>query len=318
VRRFVLATTLGLLLFAFAASMAGATVSLLTTFKTEIDVKLKVSQHSGWNGIRPGCFAPQESFDTTITAKLDSSPSSKSKIKAGTTSLMPGSFGTTASYGAKNSFVQSAKSGMWDLQVQNPASCDTPAPPVPSWAVSPTCKKISERVWGSIIQHDTDGDATSQAKLTDGSLLIMRVPKFSSKDRGKSIGDGCLRSLREVRGSGVDAEVDFMKQNTYVQVPIPRLQSKLDGLTKGGARGRPSFKINIKIGGDCNAMTMSPSIGENPSFQQLIGSSPHQALGSVDGDFSKSPCTVSGSGRAIVRRVGKVVSTGRFSRSDGR
>lgn len=310
-KRLPLALLLATTLLLATAGTAGAVVVMLNTFRMEIDVKLNVTQHSSWHGIAPGCYAPQEKFDTALTARLDSTPSSRSKIKAGTATLLPGSFGATSSFGAKASFRQSAKSGPWELQTQNPASCNLPAPAVPSWATSPTCKKVSERVMASLIQHDTDGDANSPARITDGSLLLMRVTKPNAKSRGASIGDSCLRSLRGIDAVGIDSELDFMSRNTFMQIPVPKLKPKLERLAKGSARSRPSVKIPIKFGGDCTAMTMQPSIGDRPGFQQSIGSTPHNALGNIFGDWSKSPCTVSGSGRAILRRVGPVVSTGR-------
>lgn len=308
-KRFSLVVALSAIFLLAAASVASSTVRVLSSFKTEIDVKLKVTERSVWNGIQEGCYAPQESFDTALTARLDSTPGSKSKIKAGTTTLLPGSFGATSSYGAKSSFKQSAKSGMWDLQIQNPAGCDFPAPAAPSWATSPTCKKISERVMASLIQHDTDGDAGAQAKSTDGSLLIMRTPKASGKGKAGSIGESCNRTLHEIAARGIDSDVSFTSRSTFFQVPIPNLQSKLERLAEGSAKSRPSFKVSISIGGDCTEMKMKPSIGEFTSFQKSIGSFPRQALGNIFGDWSKSACMVSGSGRATIKRVGPVKGT---------
>lgn len=311
-KRLALLTSLGCFCLLVLPPVSGATIKILESFRTEIDVKMDVTERSVWNGIAPGCYAPQESFDTALTARIDSTPSSDSKLRAGTVTLLPGSFGATSTYGAKRSFRQSAKSGQWDLEVQYPPGCgNTPAPAAPAWATSPTCKKTSERVSASLIQHDTDGDAGSEARITDGSLLITRVPKVLSTARGASIGESCLRTLHDVVSTGIDSEVSFMLRSTFIQVPVPNLKSKLSRLANGGAKSRPSFTIKIKVGGDCGAMTMSPSIGGVPGFEQSPGSTPRSALGNIFGDYSKSRCTVAGSGRAIVRRVGKVTATAR-------
>lgn len=290
------------------ASVAQGTVRVLETYKAEIDVKMSASERSIWNGIAPGCFAPQESFDTKLTARIDSTPSSKSQIKPGTVTLFPGSYGMTSSYGDKGSFVQAPKSGAWELQTQNPAGCNAAAGAVPSWATSPTCKKTSERVMASLIQHSVD-DGPSGSTATDGSIIIMRTPKASPRGTAKSIGASCVRTLHNIDPSQLDSQLDFGLKSTFIQIPIPGLRTKLEKLTKGGAKSRPSFKVPIDIGGDCKSMTMKPSIGGLPGFEPSNVSFPHQALGNIFGDFTKSVCMADGDGRVTVRRVGRVVET---------
>ncbi len=287
---------------AAAASTASAAVGSLETYKVEIDVSLSVSERSIWNGIYPGCFAPQEKFDQTYKLEIDSKPGRKSKIKAGTATLFPGTFGTTNSYGARSSFRQSAKSGPWELQVANPAGCNSAAAPVPSWATSPTCKKISERVSATL-------SGSSDAGSSDGWLVIRRGPKASPASRGGSIGASCYRTLHNVDFPGVNQVFEVGLKDSFIQVPVPNLRQKLEKLTNGSSSSRPSFKIPIKLSGDCNNAKMSPQTDLKDSWSPLFGSLPHQALGYIGSEYNRSVCMVSGSGSATVRRVAAVKST---------
>lgn len=299
----LLAATLAL---AGAAASAGATVKALQTFKTEVDVNLSVTQRSIWDGIYPGCFAPQEKFDQTYTVKIDSRPGIRASIKAGTTTLLPAGYGTTASYGAPGSMKQSAKSGPWELQVANPGGCGSPAPAVPSWATSPTCKKISERVLATIAGASGTADGGSVA---DGSILLVRVAKPAASSRGKDIGASCWRTLHNVGVGGIDQAVEITQRNTLVQLPVPGLRAKLEKLAGGAAKSRPSFKVPFKLSGDCNAATMTPEVGQRPGYQPLVGSLPHQALGRIFDQPQRTACMISGSGSVTVRRTGPAKTT---------
>ena len=135
-----------LTVLAFTTTAASAAVFKLETFKTSIDVKLNLTEHSNWNGMQPGCTAPEEKFDMTYQMRVDSTPSRKSDISNGTTTLSNLAYGTTPSYGDKSSFHQYSSSAPWEIETQYPASCNAQAPPVPEWATSPTCKKVYNRV----------------------------------------------------------------------------------------------------------------------------------------------------------------------------
>lgn len=294
-------------LTALASTAQGVITGQLETYRLEIDVKMTASEHSKWNGIRPGCYAPGESFDNKLTARIDSTPSSKSKILAGTATLLPGSFGATASFGAKGSFRQSSKAGSWELQIKDPPSCNTKDPEIPPWATSPTCKKVNERVMVSLIQNSDT--APSKSPTTDGSMLITRVKGARPNGVAKNVGASCVRTMHTTKATGVDSEFDFGLTNTFVQIPVPGLRTKLGRLKRGGDRSRPSFTVKVGIDGDCGAMRISPFIGLRGATIFRPQTTPHQALGSIDGDYSKSTCTTDGDGRVIFRRVGPVVST---------
>lgn len=304
--KFALTSASVALFFAVAVSTAGATVTVLETFKTEVDVNISIQERSIWDGIYPGCYAPQEKFDQTYKLKFDSRPSSRSKIKAGTTTLYPSGYGTTASYGAKSSLRQSAKSGPWELQIKNPAGCSSAGAPVPAWATSPTCKQIEDRVMATIV--GASGTAEG-GKVTDGSITLFRVAKASAASRGRSIGASCWRTLHNVGLGGIDQAFEIGLKDTAVQIPVPGLRQKLSKLADGSARSRPSFKVPFKISGDCNAAKMSPSVGIKDGYTPLVGTLPHEALGHIFEQTNRSACMVSGSGSVTVRRVGATKST---------
>lgn len=305
----LLAAVLGL---ALTAGSAGAVVISLDTFKTSIDVRLNITEHSIWNGIRPGCFAPQENFDIRYHLSIDSTPTRKSKIKNGTATLTGGSFGVTPSYGDRRSWEQFSTPGQWTLETQYPAGCGTePAPPPPAWATTPACKSIKERVSASLSQNTVNdpSDPTSNLSSDDGALIIFRTPRAKPTVNGASIGDSCLRTLHDVSPMGADSIVNIGLKDSFITVPVPNLDVKLKRLTRGSSRSRPSFRVPIKISGNCNAMEMKPYNGPSDNFVATPFSQPHNALGSFNGEADKSICTIAGSGVAIVRRTGKVVET---------
>lgn len=306
----LLAALLGL---ALAAAPASAVVVSLKTFKTSIDVRLNITEHSIWNGIRPGCYAPQENFDISYHIAMDSTPNRKSKIKNGVASLTGGSFGVTSSYGDRRSFQQFSTPGQWTLESQYSGDCGPdPAPPVPAWATSPTCAKINERVSASLSQNTVDdpNDPTSNVGSDDGALVVTRTPRAKPTVNGASIGDSCFRTLHSVDPVGADSNVAIGVKDTFILVPIPNLQSKLSRLARGSGKSRPSFRVPIKVSGSCNAMQMKPYNGPSDNYVATPFSQPHNALGSFNGEPDKSICTITGSGVAIVRREGRVVQTG--------
>lgn len=294
------------LVAALGASSSGAAVQSLETFKTEVDVSIKITQRSIWDGIYPGCFAPQEKFDQTYSLKFDSKPGRKSKIRAGTTTLFPSGYGTTFSYGDKGSLKQSAKSGPWELQVANPTGCSSVAPAPPAWATSPTCKRINERVVATVVGASGTSDG---GRAIDGSITLLRVARPKPTSRGAIIGASCARTLHNVYFGGIDQSVEIGLKDTVVQIPVQNLRSKLERIAGGAARSRPSFKVPFRLGGDCNNATMSPSTGNRPNWTPIVGSLPHQALGHIFEQTNRSVCMVSGSGSITVRRVGATRTT---------
>ncbi len=289
---------------AAAASPAAALVQNLQTFPVSVDVKLKLTERSTWKGIRDGCYAPAENFDMTYELTIDSRPNGKkSKVRVGTATLTGGSFGATASYGDRGSFRQFSAPSPWELETQDPAGCGSDPPPAPpSWATSPTCRHISEQV--SAILGRTSGDNAG-----DGTLILVRTPKPTTATRGAGIGDSCYRTLHNITAQGIDSEITIGLRETVVSVPLPKFAHKLRGLTEGSGRARPSFRVPITVGGDCLAMHMTPSTGAHPDFTRAPFSQPHEALGPFNGDAAQTPCTISGSGRVVVRREGAVVDT---------
>ena len=111
---------------------------------------------------------------------------------------------------------------------------------------------------------------------------------------------------------GLDSLAEISLKSTLISVPVPKLAVKLKQLTDGSDRSKPSFSIPIRVSGNCDAMTMTPYVGQRPGWTVNPFSLPHQALGSTNGDPAKSPCFISGKGKAVVRRVGPVVSTGKI------
>lgn len=299
--RLTLALVAALIVAAVAAGAAQASLFKLETFKTSIDVKLNLTEHSMWNGIQPGCFAPQEKFDMTYQMRVDSTPSRRSDIRNGTTTLSNLAYGTTPAYGDKRSFNQYSSSAPWELQVQNPASCNTETPQVPAWATSPTCKKAYNRVEASLLM-------TSEAKKGDGSLVLNRISRIG-RTSGTDIGASCFRTLHEIKTEHLDTALAIDTTHTMAQLPIPDLEAKLERISRGSARSHPSFKVNFRISNTCNNMGISPSTGEDSNFLVGLTSTPHQALGTHNGDPARSTCTISGFGTAIVRREGRVQST---------
>lgn len=300
--------------FALTATPAHAVATVLQTFKTSIDVKLDVTERSIWEGIRPGCYAPQENFDMTYQMRLDSRPDDKkSEIKNGKAALTPASFGVTPSYGDRKSFRQYSSASPWTLETQYPAGCEgAGAPPAPpAWAVSPGCKRINERVEASLVQDSVnDPDDPSSSPLSDnGSLVIVRSPKAAQTINGANMGESCLRTLHDIDPIGENSLVAISLQETLFSVPIPKLASKLSRLADGSRKSRPSFRVPIRISGNCNSMRMRPSVGPHPDYVPTPFSLPHNALGAFNGDASKTVCMISGAGSVTVRREGAVRET---------
>ncbi|MBI4897904.1 MAG: hypothetical protein HY827_06015 [Actinobacteria bacterium] len=295
-----------------ASTRADAMLISLKTFPVSIDVDLKLTERSIWRGIRPGCYAPQEDFDQTYRLNFDSRPSGKkSTIKNGTASLTPASFGVTPSYGDKHGVRQYSNGGTWDLEIQNPADCNTDTPPPPAWAVAPTCKKISERVEATLTQSTIDDpdNPNGLIKSGDGVLIITRTPKARPTIHGASIGDSCYRTLHDVTPSERDSLVAITTTDTLISVPIPDAGDKMAKLSKGKRKSNPAFKVKIEVGGDCKGMWMRPRTGERSDYMPSPFSQPHNALGAFDGDGTRSICSISGSGTATFRREGLVVDT---------
>lgn len=292
---------------------AGAVLVSLKTFPVSVDVDLEITEKTAWTGIRPGCYAPAENFSMTYKLDMRTRPNGpKSKIKRGTATLTGASYGTTETFGAKGGFRQLGSPGSWELETKDPPGCDSGAPPPPAWAVSPTCKRISERVSTALLANDIDDpdDPTSNRVSSDGVLAIARTPKPVPTAGGATMGASCYRTLHDITREGLSSAIAIAPTSTFIMVPIPKLELKLAALARGSSHARPSFRVDITVGGDCAGMRMKPSLGPDPDFTKAPFSQAHDALGSFNGEADRTLCTISGSGRVIVRREGAVVNTG--------
>lgn len=300
--RIALALLAAVLMTAAAASTASAVMIGFSSYRASIDVDLKLTEHTEFNGVRDGCFAPFEKWSYDYGLDIDSTPTKKSKATLATAtvqSLVPKGTGTTYAFGAPGSFKQSASNASWELTTKNPASCNgTPA--VPDWASSPTCKKISERVGAALTETGTEG-----TKDGDGMLQIIRTPKAKPMPFGKSIGSSCYRTLHNLETSFYDAEVGIALKSTIITMPIPDLKEKLRDIASGGPKERPSFKVRLRFWFKCNNYNMSPQGPIDTSFNESPFSLPHQFLGSFNGEPERSKCTLSGSGWLKVTREGR-------------
>jgi hypothetical protein len=276
-----------------------AVFGTLRTYAVAVDVDLSITEKTSWKGIRPGCFAPAENFDMTYEIDVNSRPRGKaSRIKPGTATITAAAVGVTPSYGDRGGFRQFSSGAPWELEVQNPAPCSTS--PVPSWASSPTCKRIAERV-SATLQTEADG--------RDGRLTIMRTPKTALTLKGATIGTSCLRTLSDAEPVGLASNLAISLRSTFITIPVRSLRAKLEALADGANGARPSFRIPVAISGPCNAMRMSGSIGDRPDFQKSPWVTLNRALGNPE-DLSKAAtCTLTGRGDYTVRRVGRVVET---------
>lgn len=292
-----------LLVLAVLPATAGA--KTLITYKTELDVDLTLNEKSHWQGIRPGCFAPAENFDANYEIDIDSTSKGKeSVLRAGSATITDTTFGATSTYGDAGSFRQRMVSAPWELQTAYPAGGECPKeppPPPPEWATSPTCKAVSERVYANMIGLPGPSG--------NGSLLISRTPKKTSPGLGAPVPFSCLRTLHTLAAEGEESEISIMGRSTFIQVPIPGLESKLLKLAQGKKGARPSFTVKIDVGGDCNEMRMKPRIGRKDGFVRARFTQPLEGLGSFGGEVERSTCLIAGSGRVIVRRISAVVKT---------
>ena len=283
---------------AVAAQSASATITpSLKTFKVEVDVDLTFYEKVTWKGIVPGCFNPAENFTIPYYVEMDSTPRKGQKAKPGTATLMSTIAGVTPSYGAPGGFRQESRGASWELQVKNPSPCDTEPPP--SWASSPTCKKISERV-SAQLQMEADS--------RDGRVVIMRTPKARSGAMGAKVGESCLRTLVNPTPRTLASEIAISQRTTFVNIPVRSLRSKLEAMTEFPDSARPEFNLRVKFGGDCTGMTVTGSIGDDPDWSRRAFTKSEFWLG--PGPGTSASCELGGSGWVRVARVGKVVETG--------
>lgn len=301
--KFVAALLASLALIVSAASVASAVTIGFKSFQVSIDVDLNLTEHTEWNGERSGCFAPYEKWSHDFTVDIDSSPGRKThptRARATVQQLVEDGTGTTPSYGAKGSFVQSSSNGSWELTTTNPASCGE-TPPVPDWATSPTCKKTSERVAATLVESGATGTANG-----DGILQLYRTPRAKPNPFGKSIGASCYRTLHDLETAFADAEFGITEKSTIIQLPIPDLKEKLTDIGRGGAKSHPKFKVRLRIWSLCNNVNLRPTTAEKPGWVKSPFSQPHQFLGSFNGEPERTKCNLGGSGWLTVRRESKV------------
>lgn len=303
-----------LLLVAFAvlatpsSAPAVVTMGAVSTYPVAVDVELDLTEKSHWQGIRPGCFAPHENFDVTYNLKLDSRPGAQAQIVPGIANVSPVSYGSSPSYGAKSSFRQWSSGNPWELETQYPDPDCGQAPAPPDWATSPTCKKINERVSATLLANDYD-EAGKTGFNGDGIVLVTRTPKAKPTANGADMGASCYRTLHDIDPRGRHSLIEISLKSTVIEIPVPKMRDKLKALAKGSKKARPSFRLPVSVSGDCKAMRMRPTVGDDPDFSESSFSQPHQALGSFNGEPGKSACMISGTGSVTVRRAGAAVNT---------
>lgn len=278
----------------------------LTTYPVVAKVSMDLTVTVGWQGIKAGCFAPQENFDVVHSLSFDTHPTGKkSKVKPGTATLnsgplVPAFFGATATLGAPKGAKQSGKTNGWDLEINYPAgsNCGTPQPPPPT-IVAPVCNVVAERTSVSLEM------ATPEDKK-DGVITIRRTPsKNPTAPEGASMNPSCYRTLHDVKFATERSVMAIFPNMTFIQVPIPNLAGRLDLLA--GPKGPAPYIF--RISGDCSAAVASPSIGPEPGFERILGQ-PHDAIGQGWNDApGNNICTVSGSGRLDLIRTGNVKKT---------
>jgi hypothetical protein len=280
---------------------SGAVVfGTLKTFPVTIDVDLELTERTSWKGIQGACPAPAENFTIAYRADVNSRPRGKSsRITPGTATVTTGLAGVTAAYGDRGSFRQFSVSAPWELQTQNPPSCGQTRP-VPDWASSPTCRRLSERVAASL-QTETDD--------RNGRLVLERTVKARPTTAAGAIGESCLRTLRDPAPVDEAAAVVLSLRRTLISIPVRSLRAKLVALAEGSARARPSFRLPIEIDGDCRAMTMRGSFGKRSGYVRAPWVTLNRALGSPSDLATAATCTIRGRGDVVVQRTGKVTGT---------
>jgi hypothetical protein len=284
-----------------ASSPAPAVVvGTLKTYPVEIDVDLELTERTSWKGIEGGCPAPAENFTMTYRVDVNSRPRGKrSRIRPGTATVNSAITSATAAYGDRGSFRQFSVSAPWELQTSNPPNCGVTRP-VPDWASSPTCKRLSERVSASLLQEGTAGN---------GRLVLTRTTKAAPTTSAGQIGVSCLRTLRDPAAVDEAAAVVLGLRSTFISIPVRSLRAKLAALATGGAGARPSFRLPIEIDGDCREMTMRGSFGKRRGFTKAPWNTLNRPLGDRGDLAAASTCTISGRGDVVVRRAGKVLTT---------
>jgi hypothetical protein len=285
-----------------AAPPAGAVVfGYLKTYPTSVDVDLKITERTSWKGIQPGCYAPAENFGQNYVIDANSRPRGKaSKIRTGTTTITAVSVGVTPSYGAKGGFRQFSSGAPWELETANPPSCSTAARPVPAWASSPTCKRITERVSALLVM---EGNAS------DGRLVINRTPRAAALAKGATVGESCFRTLSDADTPQLATQLAINLRDTFIALPIRSLRAKMLALAEGSAGARPFFRLPIRISGDCREMKTSGSIGTRSDYTRSPWNTLNRPLGSPSDLDKAASCTLEGSGDVTVTRVGRVVET---------
>ena len=279
----------------------GVVVGTVTTFPVVANLSMDVTVTVHWQGIKAGCFAPQENFDIVHTFSYDTHPNGKkSTVKPGIATLTSGLgrrfFGATPTLGAPRGARQSGSASNWVLEVGYPAGCGSdPPPPPPPTIVTPQCKSVAERVSVSL-------EAASASAATHGGMTIRRTPsKNPTAPAGANIGASCFRTLHDIDFATKNSQLAIFDDMTFMQVPVPRLRQRLELL----ADGKSSAPLVFSISGDCNAAVARPSIGPVPNFVAHVGQ-PHDAIGQGGHDPGNSTCTVAGSGRLKLTRAGAV------------
>lgn len=288
-------------------------------YPVSVKVDISVTQRSIWNGIKPGCFAPQENVDVSYTWRIRTHPNGAKSAKlakpvkvvmvGGATDLQVGTYGVPIFFGAAGGFVQSGRAGQWDLEVNYPPSgCGTdPAPPVPSEVTSPTCNRIAGRAAVALQPAEDPG------RNGDGTVIITRVhgPKITS--RGAAIKPGCFRTLHQTSFATKESAFGFQPRTTTLQLPLPGLHRRLTALAT--LRNPKPVVYPVRFSGDCWNVSARPSIGLVRGFRP-VQTSPSFVIGNPEREGVA--CMLSGQGTITITRTGPQTVTAIPSRIPAR
>ena len=284
---------------------AGAAPTAMAQYPVSVKVDITVTQRAIWNGIKPGCYAPQENVDMTYTWRIRTHPNGAKSAKlvkpvkvilvgAGT-AIQNGTYGVPTFFGAAGGFVQSGRSGQWDLEVNYPPSgCGTdPPPPVPREVVSPGCNRILGRAAVALQPAEEPG------RNGDGTVIITRVhgPKLTSL--GAPIKPGCFRTLHDVDFATLESAFSVKPRTTTVQLPLPGLHRRLAILAT--VRSPKPVVYPVRFSGDCWNVRARPNVGLVRSFRP-IQTAPHFVIGNPEREGVA--CMLSGQGTVTITRTG--------------
>ncbi len=304
-RRVIGALIVGLIAIGLVVPSTSVAQMGMARYPVSVKIDITATQRSIWQGVKPGCHAPQENVDVAYTWRIRTHPNGAKSAKlakpvkvvmvGGATNLQNGTYAVPTFFGAPGGFVQSGRSGAWDLEVNYPPSgCGTdPPPPVPPEVTSPTCNRIAGRAAVTLQPAEEPG------RNGDGSLIIHRVhgPKLTSL--GAAIKPGCFRTLHDVSFATRESEFSVKRRTTTVQLPLPGLHRRLANLAT--LRNPKPIVYPVRFSGDCWNVTARPDVGLVRSFRP-VQSAPHFTIGNPEREGVA--CMLSGRGTVTITRTG--------------